>query len=185
MEYIKILIKGEISQAALFFIEGELMNVVVMNPDQFNSGDTVICLHKSQKFETKIIKKQDNNLYLFVPWFAALQDSERRRAARVSYIADGQVQSGEKNERVRLIDLSIRGIGFSCENKLMNTELYRIIFMIDDVRNHFTIGIQNEQKLDDVYRYGGSFIGVSVKDLFYVRRYILNNQLEKLSTLAI
>lgn len=185
MEYIKISIRGEISQAALFFIEGELMNVIVKNPDQFNSGDTVVCLYESQKFETKIIKKQDNNLYLFVPWFEALQDSERRRAARVSYVVEGQVHSGEKHEKVRLIDLSVRGIGFSCEKKLLNTDLQVISFMIEDVTNHFTIRIQNEQKLDDIYRYGGSFIGVSVKDLFYVRRYILNRQLEKLSAMAI
>ncbi|MGE7602187.1 PilZ domain-containing protein [Peribacillus sp. NPDC097675] len=161
------------------------MNVIVKNPDQFNSGDTVICLYESQKFETKIIKKQDNNLYLFVPWFKSLQDSERRRAARVSYIVDGQVQFGTKIERVRLIDLSIKGIGFSSENKLMNTELHMISFMLEDVMNHFTIRIQNAQKVDDLYRYGGSFVGVSVKDLFYVRRYILNSQLDKLSTLAI
>ena len=185
MEYIELVKQGKTSQAALFFIEGELMNVIVMDPDRFNSGDTVICLHKSLTFETNIIKKQENNLYLFVPWYDTLQDSERRRAARVAYVAQGKVQSHQKSERVQLIDLSIKGLGFSCENKLMKAELHTITFTLDHARNHFPIRIQNEREMEGAYRYGVSFIGVPVKDLFYVRRYILNSQLEILSSAAV
>ena len=182
MEYINIWKSGEVSMAALFFIEGELMNVIVREPERFHTGDTVYCLLQSQKLETKIIKKEDFNLYLFVPWFKRLKGKERRKAARVELHVPGVLRAGDQTAEVRLSDISLRGLAFISTHRLQDLDgPYRIIFYMEGIRSSFLFKVENEQELDGSYRYGGSFLGVASEDLYYIRRYVLNKQLEKLS----
>lgn len=182
MEYIQLLKNQVMNQAALFYIEGELMNVIVKEADKYHIGDSIICLLKSHKIPTKIIKKQENNLYLYIPWMELQGLKERRRAVRIPLHTNALLVSSSNRIEATILDVSIHGIGFECKNQLQMNEVYKMIFNIEGKVNHFMVMIKNMQESGDIYRIGGIFINATEKDLFYIRRYILNKQLENLQS---
>lgn len=180
MEYIQLVKNQMIIQAALFSIEGELMNVIIKEADMYYVGDSIICLLESHTIPTKVIKKKDNNLYLYIPWSEFQRLKERRRAVRIPLLADAQILSNSNRMTATILDVSIHGIGFECKDKLQMNEVYKIMFSIENNVNHFMVMIKNMQQSEVGYRIGGLFIDATEKDLFYIRRYILNQQLENL-----
>lgn len=181
MEYIKLIKNQEINQAALFYIEGELMNVIVKEADKYNVGDSIICLLESQTITTKIIKIQENNLYLYIPWNEFQRLKERRKAVRIPFQADAQIHAHSNQWIAAILDISIHGMGFECRDMLQINEMYKIIFTIENKVNLFTVMIKNVQPINDGYRIGGLFVEATEKDLFYIRRFILKQQLHKLA----
>lgn len=184
MEYIKLIKDQEVSIAALFFIEGELINVIVKEVNKFRAGDSIICLLDSYPFSTKIIKIQEQNLYLYVPWADLQKLSERRRAVRISFYSEAQIQSRSEMIAVNTFDVSIKGLGFTSNIPLLLNERYNITFLIDGIKNKLDVIVKNQQQTEDGIRYGSLFVDATEMDLFYIRRYILKEQLGKLSGTA-
>ena len=181
MEYIQLIKNQEINPAALFYIEGELMNVIVKEVDKYDVGDSIICLLELQTITTKIIKIQESNLYLYIPWNEFQRLKERRKSVRIPFHADAEIVAHSNQWKAATLDISIHGIGFECRDLLQMNEVYQIIFTIEDIENHFTFMIQNVHPINDGYRMGGLFVEATETDLFYIRRYILKQQLHKLS----
>lgn len=181
MEYIQLVKNLERNQAALFYIEGELMNVIVKEADMYHVGDSIICLLESQSIKTKIIKIQENNLYLYIPWNEYQRLNERRKAVRIPFQANAQIVAHVNQWNAVIRDISVHGMGFECRNMLKVNEVYKIIFTIEEKVNHFNILIKNVHSINDGYRVGGLFVEATEMDLFYIRRYILKQQLQKLA----
>ena len=181
MKYIQLVKNQEINQAALFYIEGELMNVIVKEAYKYNVGDSIICLLESQTITTKIIKKQENNLYLYISWNESQRLKERRRAVRLPLHTDAQIVSRANQLKATILDISIHGIGFECTGRLRINEMFKMIFTLEGEVNHFMVMVKNMQQMPDGYRMGGLFVDATETDLFYIRRYILKRQLQKLS----
>lgn len=180
MEYIQLVKDRKVSKVALFFIEGELMNVVVKDETQFRVGDAIICVIDKHAFSTKIIKKQENNLYVYVPWNELQKLDERRRAVRVDFQTDAQITATSQTVQATIRDVSIKGVGFICKDALLLNQQYPILFTIEDKQHRFDVVIKNGQPVADGFRYGSAFVTATEKELFYVRRYILKEQLGKL-----
>lgn len=180
MEFIQLLKNQEVTQAALFSVEGELMNVIIKDSKEFHAGDSVACVVNNQKFDTKIIKKQQHNLYLYIPWFDQLNLRERRKAVRTCCEIRAYIQSEQKEIPVTVLDVSITGLGFFCARKLSAHRPYKISFMMEETMNRLEIMIQHVQETEDGFRYGCQFINSREGTLFPIRRYILKQQLTKL-----
>ena len=60
-----------------------------------------------------------------------------------------------------------------------------LLFTIEGITNHFDVMIKNEQQSEDGFRYGSLFVDATEKELFYIRRYILKEQLGKLSSVLL
>lgn len=181
MEYIQILKNEEIYTGALFYIEGELMNVIVKNPSDFHAGDSIICLLDSHRFFTTIIKKQDFNLFIYVTWAQLQNLNERRRAVRIPYQSRAKLKDQAEIVTVEMMDISIGGLGFESKQKLKVNETYQIFLIVEDREHCLEVIIKNERPVKASFRYGCHFIHETETDLFPIRRYILYKQLQKLS----
>ena len=106
------------------------MNVIVKEAEKFNVGDSIICLLESQTITTKIIKKQENNLYLYISWNEFQRLKDRRRAVRLPLHTDAQIVLHSNQLKATILDISIHGIGFEYTDLLRSNEMFKMIFTL-------------------------------------------------------
>lgn len=181
MENITLLKDNELFQGALFYIEGELINVIVKEANRFNEGDSIICFMDSDQYETKVIKKQDFNLYLYFPWLDSLEGNERRSSARIPFKEHAEIILDSEEDTAVILDISIKGIGFQSEREFNVGDVITLSFILDGSRKTLDILIKNQSNLQVGYRYGGLFENVTEDDYYDLRMYILYHQLNALT----
>jgi hypothetical protein len=180
MDEISIILDDQVIAAALFFIEGELMNVIVKDPELFEVGQTIYFAVDEMRIQGKLIKKQGFNLYVFVSWTEAQLNNRRRKAARSPLNTEGTILYNNSEIQVRVLDVSIKGIAFQTELPLNQSLQYPIHFYVQDTLLHAVIKIQNEVQQNGKKRYGCTITSISEECLYHLRRFILMDQLNKL-----
>lgn len=101
---------------------------------------------------------------------------ERRRSLRTELHAELLMkrldrETGEKTE-IRVCDLSKSGLGFICANELEKGAMYECFLTIwtQEVIRCF-IEIVRCDKVEDGYRYGASFVGMTEMDAYRIEVY--------------
>ncbi|UII57172.1 PilZ domain-containing protein [Cytobacillus spongiae] len=183
MEYITIVKSQKSVQAALFAIEGEILNVIVKDPTFFILGEEVECRFGDSRENGSIVKKDDYNLYLYIPFHKDQKIPFKRTSIRCPIHEQGVIKLIETNMvkilRVEILDISSKGIAFYSDTKLAINQLYIISFPISSEPIQCKVIIKNEiaEEKTHKYRYGCLFEGLNKHAIYHIRRYILNAQL--------
>ncbi len=181
MEEIWIITNEKVIPTALFFIEGELMNVIVKKPELFETGETITFLIDQKRIEAKLIKKQGYNLYLYLSLSEDLLDNKRRRAVRSQIKVSAKLTSRLNSWEAEVLDISMKGIAFTTRAELQDGS-YSLAFLIEEQPVSMTVNIINNTTWHNSIRYGCTIEGMDQTSQYAIRRYILMDQLEKLNT---
>ncbi|MGD6818766.1 PilZ domain-containing protein [Metabacillus sp. 84] len=182
MEYITIVTKDHRTlTAGLHEIKGELMNVVVKDKTGISLGDKLTCKYNQQSFHAYVLKQEEFNLYLYLPLQERKAPNERRRFYRHPCQLNGVITSEAGPERkVTIIDLSFNGFGFISTRPLTMNEAYSLQIFAGEEVIHARISIQNTMTLpSSLYRCGSQIQFLSKENLFLLRKYIINEQLNE------
>ncbi|MFE8703576.1 PilZ domain-containing protein [Cytobacillus sp. FJAT-54145] len=183
MEYITLIHKNKRILAALFQVEGEMINVVVKRPDLIKTGDSFDCLIEGDTIGATVLKKDQNNLYLFVPYFKIEKFHSRRRSIRCRIHSTGEIypySDASFKYDITVIDISLNGIGFISEVSVDLNIHYILHFYLETKFVSCVISIKNKSKIENGFRYGCEINELKDKSLFYLRKYLLKTQLEKI-----
>ncbi|MDZ5470541.1 PilZ domain-containing protein [Bacillus sp. 31A1R] len=183
MENIIIINNGNKIPAAMFNIEGEMMNVLVKQPDMFKTGESVICLIEKESMKATVIKKSQYNLYLFIPLIGKDTLSNRRKSVRCPLNLDGELSNASSlNNKINvsLVDISLHGLALKSLQALDITTLYRVEFMLETNMVECKLKIKNEVQLEKGFRYGCIIDSIEEDKLFYIRKFILQTQLRQI-----
>ncbi|PLS16448.1 hypothetical protein CVD28_15270 [Bacillus sp. M6-12] len=181
MESIQLMANGEATQGALFFIEGELINIIVKDVDRFQIGQSVTCISDSGQFTTKIIKKHNFNLYLYLPMTEQLMNENRRKAARCELKVPATINIIDTTLESEIIDISIQGLAFQLSALLGEESELKIAFPILEQMVTCGIEVKNQNEMGNgCVRCGSLITTISEESRFQIRRYILMEQLKKI-----
>ncbi|WP_017753486.1 PilZ domain-containing protein [Calidifontibacillus oryziterrae] len=184
MDYIKLIKDDEYQIGALYKFEGELMKITVKDPDVFRAGDQIYCSYSDILFDTKILKKEDYQLYVLVPQTNEHFPHEKRKHPRIKVDLEGTLLNYYNYNKadIKVIDISRDGFGI-----LMNKK-EKQIFSVGDVceikiaisDNPFAANLQirNNEVIDQAIRLGCELHSISSKDEFELRKFILAEQLK-------
>lgn len=186
MEYIKILKPGNrFSIGEMQHCEGELMNITVNNPDYFCVGDLIQCHCFGINFETKILKKVNNHIFIHAPIFHSKFPEERRKLPRIqvdlnAYINDcisTQLYDIPVDNHVKVIDLNIKGFGILTTEPLKKNFFYYLHVELGEKMVKPKVIIRNELIFDEGFRYGCEIHSITQKEFKALRSFILMRQL--------
>ncbi|WP_163102163.1 PilZ domain-containing protein [Peribacillus alkalitolerans] len=181
MDEIWVISNEEIIPAALFFIEGELMNVIIKQPELFEPGEIITFLIDRKRIHAKLIKKQGYNLYLYISLSEAMLDIQRRKAVRSQIKVSGTLTDYLHSWEVEVLDISMKGLAFTTKAELQDGS-YTIAFTIENQPVTMMVTIRNLTFMQNSNRYGCTIEGMKQQNQFAIRRYILMDQLQRLDT---
>jgi len=95
--------------------EGELMEVTIPSDHNIQIGDFLICEYMNQELETRVIKRTNNQLWLFVPYQAHDVGSERRQKIRYQSKIPGLLINEDETISVTIVDFNHRGFGLQLD----------------------------------------------------------------------
>lgn len=186
MDYIKIVKDNKrMSIGQMQHCEGELMNITVNKPDYFHVGDSIQCNCFGLNFQTKILKKENNQLYVYAPIFIDRIPEDRRKLPRVNvhlpaYINDcisTQLFDLPVDKQVTVIDLTIKGFGILTTEPLRKNFLYYLHVDLGGVVIKPKVLIRNELIYDEGFRYGCEIHSLKDNEFRALRSFILMKQL--------
>lgn len=184
MDYIKLGKDDEVVLGALYKFESELMKIVVKNPDFFHVGDTITCDYANVRFSSKILKKQDSQIYALVPQTYKQFPNEKRKHPRIAVDLDGIIipYINPTEVKIKIVDLSRMGVGFITkkEDQQINIgEVCKIIinFSANQIKAH--LKIKNCEQYPQENRYGCEIHSIYESDEFELRKFILTEQLKR------
>ncbi|RSK28305.1 PilZ domain-containing protein [Bacillus sp. HMF5848] len=178
MERIALVTQNKkVIEAALNYVECELMNVVVKDVDSLNVGDQVYCLYQKKQFTAHIIKRVNYNLYLYLSLQESNFPTERRRFIRYhcSILDAALFHNQQQAASIHVVDISVNGFGFTTDKKLDEKLEYSIRLKTEDTKQ-ITATIVTRNTVDH-YRYGTEIRYIDEENLFHLRRFILQQQL--------
>lgn len=176
MEYVVLINNHNRHNAALFSIEGEILNVIVKFPNCFSLGDQVICIVEKGSLQASVVKKEEFNLFLFSPLVTSYFETGRK-SVRCPLKSVGEIITEKNVYDVNLIDVSIKGVAFYCDAEIETSKELALAFVIEEVKIVCKVIIQNRIQDENGYRYGCIINYHTKESLFYLRRYILKYQL--------
>ncbi|MTH54911.1 hypothetical protein GKZ89_16025 [Bacillus mangrovi] len=181
MEYMTIINKDHQSfSAALHYIEGELMNIVVKNLDGIELGGRLICKFENRTFSAYVLKIENYNLYLYVPIQEEKAPNDRRRFFRHSCQLTGKLADrGKELVEITIIDISLNGFGFITDRPLDQEAAYTLTVTLEGGETLQTnVSIQNQTSLPaSLRRYGSQIQAITEDGLLALRKYLLHQQL--------
>lgn len=176
MEYVTLIHNRNRYCAALYSIEGEILNVIVKFPNFFALGDPIICLVDKGSLQASVVKKEDFNIFLFSQQ-TTLVFKNGRKSIRCPIKSVGDIITDKYVFKANLIDVSIKGIAFYSDAEIDLSEEIALAFVIEEVKIVCKVNIQNKTQTVNGYRYGCEINCHTKESLFYLRRYILKYQL--------
>ncbi len=187
MDYIQIIWQNKIRLGEIEDIEGEVMHVFLKNPAEFEIGDSVHCLFSTIRFESKVLKKDNQCIYLFIPIFLKKFPNERRKFPRLDVNCSALINDflSEKvfeqaaTMEVNIIDISLSGFGLLSCRPLKKNIPYFLYVKGQELSLNPKVIIHNEKYTDQGIRYGSEILSISKKDLCLLRKFILSEQLAK------
>lgn len=183
MDYIRLTKDNVVVLGALYKFEGELMNIVIKNPEEFQIGDAVTCDYNNVRFSTKILKKSESQLYVLVPQTYEQFPNEKRKHPRIAVNMDGLLLpvSNANAVNIRVVDLSRMGFGLlleksSCFFKV--GDFCKIIIQAIEMNVGANLRIKNCEEYENCYRYGCEIQSMPESDEYQLRKFILAEQLK-------
>ncbi len=186
MEIIKIIKPGHrFSIGEMQHCEGELMNITVRQPEKFRVGDLIQCHCFGINFETKVLKKANNQIFVHAPIFHQKFPEERRKLPRIkvylnAYINDcisTQLYDIPVDNHVKVIDLNIKGFGILTTEPLKKNFFYYLHADLGEIMIKPKVIIRNELIFDEGFRYGCEIQSITQGEFRALRGYILMKQL--------
>ena len=180
MDYIQIEKDNKRFQGALYLFEGELMKIIVKKPQAFSAGDLISCFYNDVKFESKILKKAGNHIYILVPQFYEQFSNEKRKHPRIHVDIPAYICVPHKNKHgvseklpIQLIDVSREGIGFLTNNSLKLNGIYQLFCESIHLTLKAEVIIRNKRDYEGKIRYGCQIKSLSKEGEFQLRKLIL------------
>ncbi len=116
MSNIQIITEYNTMDGEVLAYEGELMEVSVPIENNIQIGDFIICEYMNQELETRVIKRTNNQLWLFVPYQAHDVSNERRQYNRYLSSIPGLLINADNTIPVTVVDFSHRGFGLQLDS---------------------------------------------------------------------
>lgn len=177
---------NQTTTAKVVQLEGELLTVTVFSHDEkhFSVGDVITCAYHEKEYNSRILRIWNNTIYLFFSIYKESFVEEGRRVPRVNVdltaFAMAQSKYAKKVfnlNQIRVIDISLLGLGFHVEKKIETMSLYSILPQADLLPIKADITIYNETELESGFRYGAEFTHITQKHFQVLRTYVLTQQL--------
>ncbi|WLR51838.1 PilZ domain-containing protein [Bacillus tianshenii] len=183
MDYIKLVKDNKLYTGALYLFEGELMKIIVKNPQEYKAGDKITCLYTGVRFESKVLKVKDNHLFILVPQFYEQFPNEKRKHPRLKvdfpahlHVSQEAESNGEKTD-ARVLDISRKGLGIATTHPIRKERMYLLYIEENVLKLCAEIVIRNESTSDSMYRYGCEIHDINEENEFVLRKFILSEQL--------
>jgi hypothetical protein len=181
------LVKGNRTiTAQIVHLEGELLTVALLPQDikQFTVGDVITCKHQDAVYHSRVLRIWNNQLYLFFSIYKESFQQDGRRVPRVKVDLNGFAMNQGKHTRkvfhvrkIKIIDISILGVGFLVEKQLESAGMYTILPQADLLPIKADIAIRNCLETENGFRYGAEFKHITPNHFQTLRTYVLTQQL--------
>jgi hypothetical protein len=179
------LIKKKVIDCKPINILGEILSVELDHFDAFHLsvGEELTCKYGAKTFKTKILKKQDFLLYLFIPYMMTKEADDQREFPRIDFkdqdvfLKISSAKHGVFPFEIKLVDLSIEGLGIQTNGELGDSEI-DVEFMLNGVNIAFQAIVKNRKLLDDGFRYGLVISAIDSETKHFIRKFVLISQLQ-------
>ncbi len=183
-------------EGKLTYEEGDLVEVDLAESVDIGVGKPVDCLlarnyEEIYNFNGVVLARNDTRLLLFIPPTESDYRLQRRRYPRFDTKAKGWVTSCEAfhskdlfdQQSVEIINLSLGGLAFRCNKELNSKHQFKLYIDLSYNQSGGTlcadVEIIHTRKAND-YLYGCKVTGITSRNLYMLRRYLLQRQLEML-----
>lgn len=190
LEYLVMVRGNQLVIGQLLNIEGELMEVVVKEPNKVKVGETWSCKYESISFKSKVLKKDGLQLYLYLPLLLEKFPENRRKLPRMDCEFPAflyKVKGGSYffQGTATIIDFTVKGFGFITNDDLDDDSVYSINIQGDTLDIKPNIKIMNKTEQDSYFRYGCELLSIPEEDNYALREYVLSRQIQATKLLEI
>lgn len=163
-------------------IQGELMEIIVRDQSKVVVGSIWTCTYEQIEFKSKVLKKENDHVFLYLPLFLDKFPDNRRKLPRVpcSFSASlYRVQGGiyEFAGIATVIDINVRGFGFLSNEDLQLGSIYDFRVQGKSLDIKPSIKVKNKADAENQKRYGCEILTISDHNLLSIREYMLSQQI--------
>lgn len=158
--------------------EGELMEVGIQIENNIQIGDFLICEYMSQELETRVIKRTNNQLWLFVPYQAHHVSNERRQHIRYQSNIPGLLINEDNTISVTIVDFNPKGFGLQlATDEIQIGQQYYLMVRSELLSIIPKIVIAHHTQLPEGSRFGSEIITIKSEDYKHLRVYLMFQRL--------
>lgn len=166
-------------KAEVVSFKGELMELNVLDRD-FNMiiGNSLTCLYHNKYMESRLLRKVENQLFLFVPQPAFTLFDDRRDSLRIDVALAALLINKDIHIPVKVTSVSFKGIGFTAsDNSFFLNNDYHLAISSDYLSVVPHIKIKNQVLTPEGARFGAKIIFIQHDSLLQLKKFIMYHQI--------
>lgn len=192
MEYINLVTGDCFEIGVIEKIQGEILDVKINKIEQYKLGYTLVCIYGGIHFKTRILKKNNRVISIYVSLTQKEFPTDQREYPRVPVSLEAHINTNmEENVYftkpvlpVDVSDISIKGFGFISTRKLaVGPHPYYLYVETGAGQIKAEIILRHEEAIrSEKFQYGCEIVDISKHHLNGLLRLVLKKQLELSTT---
>lgn len=174
MSKIQIITEYSTLDGEVLAYEGELMEVSLTLANNIQIGDFIICEYMNQELETRVIKRTNNQLWLFVPYQTHDISNERRQHNRYPSVLSGLLINEVNTIPVTIVDFNHKGFGLQlASDNIQVGEHYCLMIRSDLLSIIPEVVIAHHTQISEGSRFGSRITSMKSEDYKNLRVYLM------------
>jgi hypothetical protein len=166
-------------RADVVSFQGELMELTLID-DEFNTeiGSSITCIYHNNYMESRLIRKNGDQLFLFIPQPVYSLFEDRRNSVRIDVNMPAILINKEFHIPVKLTDISLKGFSFiaSDSSTIQLKDDYHLAISSDYLSIVPHVRIINQILSTDGIRFGTEVLYIQQDSLLQLKKFLMYHQ---------
>jgi PilZ domain len=181
MEKLELQLGNHSYDCSLLSFEGEVLEIGMASVSTFRVGDVVYLKQGGNRQSAPIVRKSNHSIYVLVPLTLDTFLNDRRNFPRYNVDVPAKIKVQEAGMHavydVQIADVSLKGFGFTLQERLTESSVIeKIFFDFDGQTIEAKLHIINSTQVSNGTRFGTAITFIDQEGFDLLRKFILTEQ---------